>query len=231
MLQNTAGQTWVVFAWHTDTGLPAEDIQASITANLILDGGSPQATDDVNPTQEVGKGGFYYFNIALFETAADSGSIRPSTILPNIQVFGSPPDQQFRFNVNGSQSGVIDADALYSLFGEDNIRTWADLDNDQDGTKIDNRIASAISDTTDEVEDELRGHLDLTDITSVTGVRRVITRLAGIDLYTRRGYEDENTLVSSHRKVANAQLQRIITDLARTGHARKGTRSPGVVVD
>lgn len=69
MNKNQASQKAYVFARNSSTGAAVTGDAANITAGLSLDGASPSATDDTNPT-EVG-GGWYAFDLTQAETNAD----------------------------------------------------------------------------------------------------------------------------------------------------------------
>jgi len=231
MRKNSSGQFWEVYAFDKDTRDPVSNIKETITAKIRIDDSPQQDLDDTEPDDQNTGPGFYMFDMLQEETDGDQLWIYPATTHPNTIVIGVPGYVATSLAEHVQGSGAVSFQSLYSMFGQDNIRRWADLDNDEDDVKIDARITDAISDVTDEVYDELRGHFDLTNIDGITGIRRVITRLIGVDLYTRRGIEDNNDAISSHRDVANKQLQRIITDLARTGQTRVGSRVPGVIID
>ena len=88
MQKNIAGQKWYIKAWdETDNTVKAGDA-ANITANLRLDGGAANATDDVNPTEL--ENGYYVFDITQAESNADYILICPSSATINIQVEGCP---------------------------------------------------------------------------------------------------------------------------------------------
>lgn len=227
MRKNTPG-FWEIYAFTKDTREPVPGIKATITATIKIDDAAAIPTNTTNP-EDGEDDGYYMLPTTSDESNGDQLWLYPSTTTPNVVVIGVPGYIATTLTAHVQGSGAVSFSSLYSMFGESNIRCWADLDNDADDIKIDSRINDAIADTTDEVYDELRGHLDLTNVDGVTGIRRVITRLAGVDLYTRRGLEDDNDAVDKQRKLAYKQLQRIITDLARTGQARVGARHPSVI--
>ncbi|QEF98161.1 hypothetical protein Mal15_22090 [Stieleria maiorica] len=99
MLKNTAGQFWRVFAFVTATGAPMEDDQDNITATIKLDSGSPAATNDVNPTQAVGKGGYYDFALTQAETNANQVWITPVSATSGVTVIGVPGEYSPSVNV------------------------------------------------------------------------------------------------------------------------------------
>lgn len=90
MLKNISGQQWEVFAFYTESGTPAEDLQATITAAIKQDGSSPVATDDQNPVQAAGKDGYYYFDLTKAETNAHQIWLYPVSSVNGVTVIGVP---------------------------------------------------------------------------------------------------------------------------------------------
>lgn len=88
MQKNVAGQKWIVYAWNITTHAPVTGDAANITANLRLDGGGANATDDVNPTEL--EDGYYIFDISQAESNADLILITPASSTGNVQVDGAP---------------------------------------------------------------------------------------------------------------------------------------------
>lgn len=88
MQKNVAGQKWIVYAWDITTHSPVTGDAANITANLRLDGGGANATDDVNPTEL--EDGYYIFDISRAESNADLVLISPASSTGNVQVDGVP---------------------------------------------------------------------------------------------------------------------------------------------
>lgn len=110
------------------------------------------------------------------------------------------------------------------VFGVENVKKWADLDNDQDPTKISTRIASMITDADAEIESRLRG--SVVKLPFATPVDRLVVKLsatlAGVLLYEARGVQDfdEVTGAPQHRLTWHrSQVQRTIRDL-RAGRLR-----------
>ena len=87
MYRNFA-QKWVVFAFDETTGIEQIDDQNQITANIRIDGGSPNAIDDVNPTQL--EDGYYVFDVTAAETDGSLLLICPVSSTADIQVVGVP---------------------------------------------------------------------------------------------------------------------------------------------
>lgn len=90
------------------------------------------------------------------------------------------------------------------IFGADNVKKWADLDNDENDVKIANRIDEALNLATVYIDDRLRGGPYKIPFTtegdgsssSHTNVPRQIldacARYAGVKLYESRGITDFN---------------------------------------
>jgi hypothetical protein len=77
LIKNTADQKWRVFAFTTATQAPLEGAAATITATIVKNHGSPVATNDVNPTEDVDGGGYYWFDLTQEETNADHLALSP----------------------------------------------------------------------------------------------------------------------------------------------------------
>lgn len=91
MEKNTAGK-WIVFAYglpdHASDGQPITGDAANITANVRIDGGAANATDDVNPTEL--EDGYYIFDITAAEANGDLILMTPQSATANVQVIGVP---------------------------------------------------------------------------------------------------------------------------------------------
>lgn len=82
---------------------------------------------------------------------------------------------------------------IESYFGRDNIRKWADLNNNKVTTEIEDRIAEAINRATEEIDARLRGgqyNIPLDFDTMPRPLVKVAIQLAGDDLYSPRGAQD-----------------------------------------
>lgn len=92
---------------------------------------------------------------------------------------------------------------LELTFGRDNIRKWADINNDDDEALILNRITRAITLAPAHLDSLVKGYKDLPDNDVVDDV---LARVAGIWLYDTRGLADEDkdkSPVAHHRKYVN----------------------------
>lgn len=109
---------------------------------------------------------------------------------------------------------------IETLFGVNNVTSWADLDNDQVAATITARITAAITTADDFIDSYLRdGPYDLplandADTVPIL-IRDVSARLAGANLYSARGVLDYNEQgepedrLQWHREQAMDNLQRI----------------------
>ncbi len=109
---------------------------------------------------------------------------------------------------------------IETLFGVNNVASWADLDNDQDTDNITARITAAITTADDYIDSFLRdGPYDLpladdADAVPVL-VRDISVRLAGTNLYSARGtldYDEQGKpedRLQWHREQAVDNLQLI----------------------
>ena len=85
-----------------------------------------------------------------------------------------------------------------AVFGVANVAAWADLDNDGDSSKIDDRVTLALSMADCEINDKLRGGIYVLPLVK-TGedeppetVVNMAAMLAGVFLYESRGVQDFN---------------------------------------
>jgi phage gp36-like protein len=109
---------------------------------------------------------------------------------------------------------------IEDIFGVDNVATWGDMDNDQDATKITNRIARGIA-VADAMIDAVLDNTDYTvPLTAQPGkslalITDIAATLAGCWLYEARGLDDRDdegrpyNRYSANRKRAESMLQRI----------------------
>jgi len=121
LTRNSPNQKWVVYAFDRRTNRPKIGDAANITANLRLDGGAAQATDDTNPTEM--EDGYYYFNLTQAETQSGHALINPESATPNIQVIGVPAVERTDATV------VVEGTAQG---GANNTITLADSSSDED---------------------------------------------------------------------------------------------------
>jgi phage gp36-like protein len=109
---------------------------------------------------------------------------------------------------------------IETLFGVNNVTSWADLDNDQDTDSIAARITAAIVTADDFIDSYLRDgpyDLPLADDADTVPVliRDISARLTGTHLYSARGTLDYNEQgepedrLQWHREQAIENLQRI----------------------
>lgn len=117
-----------------------------------------------------------------------------------------------------ADSRYCDRADIEDRWGIDNPKKWADLDDDQDATKIAARIERAIEAASDEIDDELRGGPYLVPIRNdgqqiPRTIRRLAAQMAGIWLYENRGTEDydaENDTIAHRLTYAKKESEQII---------------------
>jgi len=107
---------------------------------------------------------------------------------------------------------------IEGFFGTANVAKFADIDNDESAVTIAARIAAAISDASDEIDDELRQSRYLIPITTPAGatpsaITDIAAKLAGVRLYEARGTEDAqgNHRLTSVKGEAHLALANIRT--------------------
>ena len=83
---------------------------------------------------------------------------------------------------------------IESVFGVENVKQWADLDNDEVSTKIAARITAAIAYAQAEVDDRLRGgpYTPPLDEPPPSVITDIAAKLAGVWMYENRGVRDYN---------------------------------------
>lgn len=83
---------------------------------------------------------------------------------------------------------------IETIFGIAEVKTWADLDNNQVAADIANRITAAIAYAQNQIDDRLRGGPHTIPFTEPppTTIIDVCAQLAGIRLYEARGVVDYN---------------------------------------
>ena len=86
---------------------------------------------------------------------------------------------------------IVKAD-VESIFGIDNVKTWADLDNDQVQSKIDARVTASITTAEAMCNDRLRSGPYAIPISGTIPdtVKDICAKLAGNWLYDARGTDD-----------------------------------------
>ena len=120
------------------------------------------------------------------------------------------------------------------VFGPDNVKKWADLNNNGDETEINDRITRAITVVTNTFNDFWRGgpyELPITESGAAASIVHHAACLAGVLLYEWRGIEDfdEETGKPVHklayfRKEAEKFMQAVKTGRLRLD-ATTGRRS------
>jgi hypothetical protein len=88
MQKNISNQKWTVFAFDITDNTAKTGDAGQITANIKIDGGSSNATDDVAPTEL--EDGYYEFDLTQAETNGEHIRLFPSSSTGDIQVIGVP---------------------------------------------------------------------------------------------------------------------------------------------
>lgn len=129
---------------------------------------------------------------------------------------------------------------IEGMFGVENVKKWADLDNDQDAAKIANRVALAVTQADRHIDRRFRrskyavplvalGGYDLAEVTDVA------CRWAGVWLYENRGLRDVDSegkpvnLLTRHAKYVQDQINRYLSgrdDLPCVLNTAGGVASP-----
>lgn len=124
------------------------------------------------------------------------------------------------------------------MFGIENLKQWADLENNQSAADISERIQWAVDEATAEARERLMDSpVNLASLTEVPRTLRVnTTRLAGVLLYESRGVKDtENEegkhKLSYHQQRANKYFQQVIAGTIRIQGTNGATTIPGIVFD
>ena len=85
------------------------------------------------------------------------------------------------------------------MFGEDNVRQWADLENTQDATKIATNVQDAVANATYMSKAQLEGSLAGAIVVAPKVLRYHVTMRAGVILYEKRGIQDTSDEEGKHR--------------------------------
>lgn len=120
------------------------------------------------------------------------------------------------------------------LFGPENIRQWADLNNENDAEHIADRIDWAAENATAEARELLNDSpVDLDNLTEAPLTLRMnVSRMGGVLLYESRGVKDTdseegNHKLLYHKKEAAKYFQKVRAGSIRIG--RSATMVPGVI--
>lgn len=131
-----------------------------------------------------------------------------------------------------SGSVIQDLD-VYRIFGRTNVRTWADMDGNDTAAEIDTRIDEAIAVQIEYFSSHISRSFDVTNMTDSVVVRDTIARMAGLDLYVSRGFEDDkgrgSSLIKAHQRKIDEVLQKINNHQLDFPGASKTRSHPNVV--
>lgn len=113
---------------------------------------------------------------------------------------------------------------LYLVYGEGNIRKWADADNDKDDDKIAARIDWAIAKADAYIDDRLRRKWhDLPFDPVPTTIKELSAQLAGINLFrSPRGLvdgDDSNATMSEMREECDTIIGNILGGVIKLDYA------------
>jgi hypothetical protein len=97
----------------------------------------------------------------------------------------------------------IDTSYLYNLYGEENVRKWADLDNEGNDDDIDARIAWAVEVVRDEIRSMLLYSASAYPTTEGVSFRMNVMRKVGVMLYEARGVTNSPDDQGTHRLTYN----------------------------
>ena len=110
--------------------------------------------------------------------------------------------------------GSVTRSELYRLFGEVNVRRWADMDAaGENAETINTRIDHAIAVATEYVLGSLSRKVNTESALLSLVVRDVIARFAGLSVHDARGFDDTDDgkvdPMQKHRKLAAERLKSI----------------------
>lgn len=122
------------------------------------------------------------------------------------------------------------------FFGADNVAKWADLDNDQDETKIADRITKAITYAQAELDSRMMGGMYTVPFTTAHPVITELTaKLAAIGLYGPHGLiettsEEGIDKMAPHRKFVRMTIKEILSGQRNINMPRACLSSGPVVI-
>lgn len=126
-------------------------------------------------------------------------------------------------------------DDMELQYGADNIRKWADLNNQEVDAEIEARIAWAIEAGDDEVDDRLRGGPYTIPFTTVPSrITRLSAMWAGISLYDSRGFtdaDDAEDQLKGHRERFDREIRQIHAGQLKFDLETTDYEYPQVVLD
>lgn len=117
---------------------------------------------------------------------------------------------------------------LELVFGQANIKRWADLDGDRDEEKIANRINYAIQSASAYIETILRGR-NYTSVTVDDSIKRLITQMAALNLYDAREIIDGDP-TADKMSIVRQQVEEYLGKIRRGEIILKGERTNAVPV-
>lgn len=99
------------------------------------------------------------------------------------------------------------------LFGTENIKCWADLDNEDNADDIQSRIESVCIDESAIFDDMMRFHTVKLPFPEPVPriVKRIVALKVGVTLYGGRGYDDGNVMIRGRNKEADRLTTKILS--------------------
>lgn len=124
------------------------------------------------------------------------------------------------------------------IYGAQNVRKWASLDNDNDEDEIDRRVAWALCLATERLHNDLRGGpYSLPFAAPCREVTDLTARMAGTLLYDSRGITDTDSdgrpvdNLETHRKFVRNRVAEILLGRVRLNHAEMAAYYPQAIVE
>jgi hypothetical protein len=135
--------------------------------------------------------------------------------------------------------GYCDRGDIEDIFGIENVKVWADLDNDHDVVKIAARIVVAIDKATEWIDDHLRDSIYTIPLVAEDGGNLPATVIdmcatrAGVWLYEARGVQDFDSETGTplhrlgwHRKNADRTMLKILSEQITIACVSVGVTTP-----
>jgi phage gp36-like protein len=124
---------------------------------------------------------------------------------------------------------------LEKQFGAENVAQWADLSNQGNSAEVASVIQYAMRAATDDAKSRILGAPCGPITTPPALLRFMVTRLAGVYLYTNRGVQDSSDEDGKHRfsaieKSVNKWFQSVVAGQVPLGSVDAGITSVPVVV-
>ncbi len=137
MYKNVSGQKVAVYAYDKTTGAPKTGDAANITAYIAIDGGTPAATNDTNPTEldATNMKGWYLFDLTQAETNGNLILISPVSGTANILI--DPVDVFTKEVMRGTDSAALASVCTETRLSELDAGTSGKMANQVDEIRTD----------------------------------------------------------------------------------------------